>query len=180
MCLIEFTQRLPWLSHAAFFVGADCGPACSASMVSLAFAIYKKPFTPLNCSLQRLNETAAAVGREENPLGERQAVPLQVSESHIFNLIIFQGSVREPRSPPSGRSGPDPARRGRIFSSSPDSSSANATGGATHSKLNGFQHNLPQSTTTPFDVQAMPGTSVHPKGRIDDLLYQLYDRSIFS
>jgi len=38
----------------------------------------------------------------------------------------------------------------------------------------------PQSATTPSDVQATPGTSEHPRDRIDNLLYQQYVRSIFS
>ena len=33
-CPLKFSERLPWLSHAAFFFGADCGSACSASMVA--------------------------------------------------------------------------------------------------------------------------------------------------
>jgi hypothetical protein len=33
---VEFSERLPWLSHAAFFVvGTECGSACSASMVAM-------------------------------------------------------------------------------------------------------------------------------------------------
>lgn len=49
---LKFPERLPWLSQAAFFVGADCCPACSASMVAMTCAIPAKPFTRLNCCSQ--------------------------------------------------------------------------------------------------------------------------------
>lgn len=51
-CPLKFSEWLPWLFHAAFFVGADCGSACSASMVAMIGAISAKPFTRLNCGSQ--------------------------------------------------------------------------------------------------------------------------------
>ena len=49
---LKFLERLSWLFHAAFFVGAECGSACSASMVAMTCAIPAKPFTRLNCCSQ--------------------------------------------------------------------------------------------------------------------------------
>ena len=51
-CPLKVSEWLPWLFHAAFFVEADCGSTCSASMVARACAIPAKPFTRLNCCSQ--------------------------------------------------------------------------------------------------------------------------------
>jgi len=49
---LKFPEWLPWLSHAAFVVGADCGVACSSSIVARTCAIPAKPFTRLHCCSQ--------------------------------------------------------------------------------------------------------------------------------
>lgn len=49
---LKFSEWLPWLFYAAFFVEADYGSACSASMVARTCAIPAKPFTRLNCCSQ--------------------------------------------------------------------------------------------------------------------------------
>jgi hypothetical protein len=44
---LKCSELLPWLSHVAFIVGAECGSAFSASIAAWTYAIPAQPFTRL-------------------------------------------------------------------------------------------------------------------------------------